>query len=821
MTPERWQQVEELFHAALELETPARTAFLNRECKGDEELRAEVIALLSFEQQADSFIEKPILHDAAERLAENQAQSESAAFTANSKLGNYQILSLLGKGGMGEVYLARDLKLGREVAIKILPPEFAQDPDRVARFEREARMLSALNHPNIAAIYALEQSNKTSFIVLEYVPGETLAERLSSGPLPVAEALPILKQIAEALSAAHEKGIVHRDLKPANIKITPQGQVKVLDFGLAKASKHDLPTVGLSVVSSGLTTMTAKGMILGTVPYMSPEQTRGHEIDRRTDVWAFGCVSYETLAGTRPFNGATTADTMAAILSSEPNWRVLPKNVPNTVSSLIRNCLQKDYFTRLNELGEARNILDQALAVYSPLGTSLKRARWNARIALLAAAVVIIFASFVIWQVAHNRAKPNDLATMLTPKLKGDNLNWALSKLSFSGSANQIDESELSLDQTGNLNAINETIETLKARLANEPQSAHNLAMLSQAYYLKYCITLDNTDKENAVQACEKAVKIDSQLPEVQLALGNVLTALGRTDQGIEQFKAVLAKDPQNYEAILGSAVAYENKEQLANAENYYRQAINLRPQDWVGYNQLGHFYFAQGQYQDAANEWQKAASLASLNPVGLANLGSAYYALGKLDDAEKAYRDSLQIRFTTAAVTGLGIVFFERGDYKNAAIEFEKACEKTPEQLEVWGNYADALRAMGHKDDAVAAYDKAIKLVRKHLETDPNEANSITFLAECLAKRGDQQEALQQIERCLRLQGQARSLCLKSAVIVYALTNHRQEALQLLSEALSSELFNLQIFDNAPELAELRLDPEYKRVTQPYRNSN
>ncbi|HYE72363.1 MAG TPA: tetratricopeptide repeat protein, partial [Blastocatellia bacterium] len=309
-----------------------------------------------------------------------------------------------------------------------------------------------------------------------------------------------------------------------------------------------------------------------------------------------------------------------------------------------------------------------------------------------------------------------------------------------------------------------------------------------------------------------------AQLPEVQLALGDVLTALGRTDQGIEQYKAVLAKNAQSYEAMLGLAGAYEDKEQYADAENYYHQAISLRPNDWVALNELGSFYFAQGRYQDAADKWQQVASLASLNPVGFANLGLAYYALGKLADAEKAYRDSLQIRFTIAAKTNLGVVLFERGDYKNAATEFKEACDKAPRRIEVWGNYADSLRAIERRDEAIAAYDQAIKLVRERLQTAPRDAEYISLLAEYLAKCDEDQEALKNIEQALTIK---RSVSLKSAVIVYALSNHQSDALQLLSEALSSELYNVQTFDNAPELAELRVNPEYKRVTQPYRDHN
>ncbi|MBI1789026.1 MAG: serine/threonine protein kinase [Acidobacteria bacterium] len=230
-------------------------------------------------------------------------------------LGHYKIEEQLGAGGMGVVYRATDSKLGRQVAIKVLPERFAQDPERLARFEREARMLAALNHPNIAAIHGLEESGGTYYLVLELVPGKTL-----QGPLPLEEALPIAGQIAEALEAAHEKGIVHRDLKPANVKITPEGKVKVLDFGLAKPHLAGPEGEGSTVSVDA----TREGAILGTGSYMSPEQARGRPVDKRTDIWAFGCVLYEMLTGRRAFPGNTISDCMAAVLAREPDWDALP-----------------------------------------------------------------------------------------------------------------------------------------------------------------------------------------------------------------------------------------------------------------------------------------------------------------------------------------------------------------------------------------------------------------------------------------------------------------------------------------------------------------
>jgi len=277
---------------------------------------------------------------------------------------------------MGAVYRARDTKLGREVAIKVLLPSVANDPERLARFQREAQVLASLNHPNIAAIHGLEAAASTKALILELVDGPTVAERIAQGALPLDEALPIAQQIAEALEAAHDQGIIHRDLKPANIKVRPDGTVKVLDFGLAKAMEPAGTSSVAAAMSPTITSpaMTQAGVILGTAAYMSPEQARGHAVDTRADLWAYGVVLYEMLTGTRVFQGATVSDTLAAVLKTEPDWNALPPATPAAIRRLLRRCLDKDRKRRLDSAAAARLEVEEALTAPSRVedGTALR-----------------------------------------------------------------------------------------------------------------------------------------------------------------------------------------------------------------------------------------------------------------------------------------------------------------------------------------------------------------------------------------------------------------------------------------------------------------
>ena len=335
---------------------------------------------------------------------------------AGTRLGPYIVEGLLGTGGMGEVYRAEDTRLKRDVALKILPASAAADPERLARFEREAQVLASLDHPHIGAIYGIEESDGVTALVLQLVEGETLADRIARGPIPIDEALPIARQIAEAVEAAHEQGVIHRDLKPANVKISPDGQVKVLDFGLAKLTEPGAVadpsrSSGLAATMSPTITtpalMTGVGLILGTAAYMSPEQAKGRAADKRSDIWAFGCVLYEMLTGKRAFEGDDVAETLAAVIRGEPDWSKLPKDLPSPIASMLKRCIVKDRRERISDAAAILFVLrESAAAATGPQSPAAAVPRWRYAVAYLAVAIGVAALTSAAWWFLRPQREP-------------------------------------------------------------------------------------------------------------------------------------------------------------------------------------------------------------------------------------------------------------------------------------------------------------------------------------------------------------------------------------------------------------------------------
>ena len=428
MSDERWQRVKALFQAAAERPPEERDAFLTAATAGDDDLRREVESLLAADAQDAGLVDR--LHEiGAAALAASTAVIDAGAVAAPSRLafmpgrpiGSYELVGQLGAGAMGEVYRARDTRLNRDVALKVVAGHFAENPNRLARFRREAQLLAALNHPNIAAIYGVEESHEVRALVLELVEGPTLADRIAQGPVPVASAVAIARQIADALEAAHEQGIVHRDLKPANVKVRADGVVKVLDFGLAKALASDAAG-GATTLPPFDTAATREGIILGTAAYMAPEQAKGLPADKRADIWAFGCVLFEMIAGRPPFTGETVTDVLAAVVKDDPDWSALPATTPAAVRGLLQRCLVKNPRQRLRDIGDARIDLERGGEIASGSTPSTESMARRARLLPWAAAAALALAAIVIaqaWRARGDGASPLANATF-TPLTNWD-----------------------------------------------------------------------------------------------------------------------------------------------------------------------------------------------------------------------------------------------------------------------------------------------------------------------------------------------------------------------------------------------------------------
>ncbi|MFN7926749.1 MAG: serine/threonine-protein kinase [Blastocatellia bacterium] len=428
MEPEQWQQIERLYHAALERAPAARAAFLAEACANDAALRREVEELLQYDDEAETFMQNNAAVAVAQQLDSEELQATQTLLTGQ-QLGAYKILVPLGKGGIGEVFLALDTRLERKVALKLLPRDVAANPERLRRFVREAKAASALNHPHVATVYDIGAADGVSFIVMEYVEGQTLAAKISGAPLPI-EVVAIGSQIADALDEAHSKGITHRDLKPANVMLNERGQVKVLDFGLTKISRP--PSIESNVSTLKQTT---PGIVMGTVPYMSPEQVLGREVDHRSDIFSLGVVLYEMATGKLPFAGANTVETLDRILHAEPQALTqCNADAPADLERIVRRCLAKELDVRYQAaavMGELQALLTsspvmqsaesptremKAVATDESDAANARFAFWR-WLAVGALAVLLLLGAFLFWRHTPT-VQPNQIHSLVVLPLE-------------------------------------------------------------------------------------------------------------------------------------------------------------------------------------------------------------------------------------------------------------------------------------------------------------------------------------------------------------------------------------------------------------------
>jgi serine/threonine protein kinase/tetratricopeptide (TPR) repeat protein len=752
--------VERICLAALEQPATERAAFLADACQGDDALRREVESLLAHATPAERFLEQPAVEGSA-------ALAGLSGLSVGQRLGPYCILDKLGVGGMGEVYRARDTQLGREVAVKILPVIFAMDPERLARFEREARVLASLNHPHIAAIYGVETGPATAgasvrALVLELVEGVTLAERIARGPVPVADALAIARQIVDALDAAHEKGIVHRDLKPANIKITPDGVVKVLDFGLAKvgsaAAAPDLahsPTFSIGG--------THQGVILGTAPYMSPEQARGFLVDKRTDIWAFGCVLYEMLTGRAAFSGHTTSDVIAAILEREPDWSALPDSTPPSIGKLLTRCFEKNSKMRLRDVGDVRIELEDALNhiadVSPPSRRPPRRLSWAA-VAAFATFMLMSGAAMAWWLgVPFDRGLPVSSSIRSIAVLPLQNLSGDPNEEYFS--------------------------DGMTEQLISNLSQVHTLRVISRTSVMRY--------KGSVVQVPQ----IGRELGVDAVISGSVRRAGGRIRVTAQLIHAasdahVWAKDFDydfsdvlRLQAEIADAIVREIRAQVTPDEA--RRLANIRTVSPEAYDAfiMGRYHLWQGNresWKRSVAELEQAIRLQPDYAPAHATLATALATGRNLaytqseGERRTAVRRAIDLDPSLAeAHAALAEQKFDDWEWQGALDAWEKALSLNPNSIGACGCYANALAAFGRFDEAIRVVEQGVAanplahdlrfnygfvlyMMRRYadaerqllrtIELEPRYVQARIILAEIYERMGRRDTALAQVDR-------------------------------------------------------------------------
>jgi eukaryotic-like serine/threonine-protein kinase len=717
-----------------------------------------------------------------------------------TRLGTFEVLGPLGAGGMGEVYRAADTRLKREVAVKILPEAFAADPGRLARFEREARLLASLNHPGLAAIYGLEQDGPIRYIVMELVPGETLAEKLAQGPLPQREALLIAGQIAEALEAAHDKGVIHRDLKPSNIKVTPAGKVKVLDLGLAKAMDPASDPSDESHSPTLVLDQTRPGVILGTAEFMSPEQARGKALDKRTDIWSFGCILFEMLSGRRPFAGETISDVIAAILSAEPDWTALPPATPVRIRDLLRRCLEKDLQKRLRDAGDATIEIDQSLAESSPAAkgpsspaSAAPARRFRAPLAIGAAVLVAAAAAFVaLRRETVPKRPPVSGALIVLPsrnlsgapggQLMGDALVETLSSGLGEFRGVQIVTPTAAVAAADAQSDPFRAARSVGARLAVRSSFMRN----GDAVRIVYSVwdvesrsqlsggKIDGTASDlfgiqdrlvdlvaadlnlergarSRRSAAPTGLETASQQERYLRAIGNLQRTdkTASVDEAIQLLDTLAEESPRSALVHAARGRAYlarfnktKDRTWADRARAEAESARGLDPTLAEVDVTLGKTLLLTGEAERAEVAFRRALAARPGDAEALVGLGRAREASGDFAAAEQAYRRAIDAQpFLYAPYGELGALYFSRGRYAEAAETYRRLTRLTPDSYSAFTNFGGSLTMICDFDHAAEAY-------RRALEIRPDHANAASNLGMNQLWRGRFAEAVTSLEK-------------------------------------------------------------------------
>jgi len=704
---ENWERIQSLFLEALDLRPDERASFLDTACAGDAEMRREVESLLAHDSDGEQIAEA--IEGATHSLF------DSTAIEPGTKIGDYEILNLIGSGGMGEVYRAEDVRLARDVAIKVLSPFVTNDPDRLRRFEQEARAAAALNHPNILAVYQMGVYQGTTYLVSELLEGNNLRELMKSGPLPWRTATEFAVQIAHGLAAAHAKGIVHRDLKPENLFVAKNGQAKILDFGLAKLTSVDEASVPGPV--------TEVGLVMGTVGYMSPEQVRGQIVDYRSDFFAFGTILYEMLCGQRAFTKATAADTMSAILNEDPPAiSQLITMIPPGLQRVVRRCLEKNREQRFQSASD----LAFALEALSDTGTSaVPEARPTTRGALWKVAIPPVVIALLLGGMLYRRSSQNKHLTERDTTVLADFVNTTGDAVFDDALKTAL---TVSLRQSPFLNVLsdNKVVATLRlmARPTTSPLTPDVVREVCQRAGSKAYIAGSIAPLGNQYVLALQAVNCQSGdlLAEEQVTAASkekVLDALGGAASKLREQLGESLATVQTFDVPLSEATTFSlealkahslgvkalGEKGAADALPYFQHAIELDPTFGMGYSALGDDYNSLGEVGRASEYYTKAFELRDhTSEREKLTITANYYSsvTGELDKAAQAYQGLIE-RYPrdSRPYNELANVLTGQGQYEKAADAYHQSLRLDPNSTAPYGNLGNAAMAMQHFDEA------------------------------------------------------------------------------------------------------------------------